>query len=91
MCSYVVTRYIPKSIAKALDVVNLIALAKFFGGIRPITISKVFYWLVSKTFCLQFHNAFVIHLSSHQFGVVVRGGYETMVHNIQTALDVHPN
>jgi hypothetical protein len=32
---------------------------------------------------------FSSHLSPHQFGVVVRGGCETMVHDIQFILDVH--
>jgi hypothetical protein len=91
VCSYIATRCTRKSIAKALDVVKLLVLAKLFDGIRSITISKVFYWLVSKTLCFQYHNAFVIHLSSHQLGVTVMGGYETMVHSIQTALNVHPN
>jgi hypothetical protein len=61
---YVATRCIPKNITKA-RVIKLLALAKLFSGIRRIAIGKVFYWLVSKIFCLQFHNAFVIHLSSH--------------------------
>jgi hypothetical protein len=32
---------------------------------------------------------FASHLSPYQFGVIVRGGCETMVHGIQTILDVN--
>jgi hypothetical protein len=31
------------------------------------------------------------HLSSHQFSVVIKGGCEARAHDIQIALDVHPN
>jgi hypothetical protein len=51
MCSYVVTKHIFKSIIKALSDIKLLALAKPFGGIRPVVIGEVLYWLVSRTFC----------------------------------------
>jgi hypothetical protein len=69
----------------------LLTLAKPSGGIRPIAVGEVLYLLVSRTFCLQFNGAFIIHLSPHQFGVAIRGGYEGIVHGIQVTLDVHPN
>jgi hypothetical protein len=34
---------------------------------------------------------FTSHLSFYQFGVVVKGGCEAMVHGIQVTLDAHPN
>jgi hypothetical protein len=40
------------SITKALGVVKLLALAKPFGGIRPITIGEVLYQLMNRTFFL---------------------------------------
>jgi hypothetical protein len=42
-------------------------------------------------FYLSFHDAFVVHLSPHQFGVAIMGGYEAMLHHIWTTLDVHFN
>jgi hypothetical protein len=60
----------------------LLDLAKPFVGIRPIAVGKVLYWLMSRNLCLQFHGAFVVHLSPHHFGVAIRGGYERMVHGI---------
>lgn len=91
MCSYVGTRCILGSIVKALGVARLLTLAKPSGGIRPIVVGEVFYWLVSRTFCFQFHGAFVVHLSPHQFGVVIKGGCEGIVHGIQVTLNVHFN
>jgi hypothetical protein len=29
------------------------------------------------------------HMSPHQFGVAIKGGYKVVVHNIRTVLDVH--
>ncbi len=66
-------------------------MAKLFIGIRSITVGEDFCWLVSRTFCFQFHGAFVVHLPPHQFGVAINGGYEGMVHGIQVTLDVHLN
>jgi hypothetical protein len=51
-CSFVVTWCIFRNIAKAFAVVKLLALAKPFGGIRPIIIGEVFNQLVNRTFCL---------------------------------------
>jgi hypothetical protein len=31
------------------------------------------------------------HFSCHQFGVSIRDGCETVVHGVQTTLDLHPN
>jgi hypothetical protein len=49
----------------------------------------VFYQLVSGALCFQFCDVISSHLLPHQFGVNVRGGYEVVVHNICTALNVH--
>ncbi len=44
---------------------------------------------MSRTFCFQFHNAFAVHLSPHQFGVAIKGAYEVVVHKIWASLNVH--
>jgi hypothetical protein len=65
LCSYVVVGRIFKSITKALGVARMLVLAKPFGGIQQIIVSKVFYRLTNKTFFLQFCDAFYVHLSPH--------------------------
>jgi hypothetical protein len=52
-------------------------------------VGEVFYQLVSGALCFQFCDVISSHLLPHQFGVNVRGGYEVVVHNICTALNVH--
>jgi hypothetical protein len=89
MCFYVVIGHIPESMTKALGVTMLLILAKPFTSIQPIVVGEVFYRLVNKTFYFQFHDAFAIHLSPHQFGVAIKGGCEIMVHNIRIALEIH--
>jgi hypothetical protein len=44
---------------------RLLMLAKHIGDIWPIIISEVICWSMNKTFCLQFHDAFLAHLSPH--------------------------
>ncbi len=44
---------------------------------------------MSRTLCLEFHETFFAHLSPHQFGVVVKGGYKAVVHSVRVDLDVH--
>ncbi len=58
VCSYVVVGHIFGSVLKAFNVARLLLLVKPFGGIWPIVISEILYQLVSKTLCLQFHDAF---------------------------------
>ncbi len=89
--SHVAVSYIPRLVARVLGENKLLALTKAFGGIHPIVVREVFYQLMNIALCLQFHDVFVFHLSPYQFGVVVRGGCETMVHCIQATLDAHPN
>jgi hypothetical protein len=43
VCSYVVTRHILRSIARAFSDTKLLTLTKLFGGIRSIAIGKVLY------------------------------------------------
>lgn len=46
---------------------------------------------MNRVLCLQFCDAFAFHLSSYQFGVVVKRGCEAMVYGIRATLDAHPN
>ncbi len=39
--------------------------------------------------CLWFCDVFFFHMSPHQFGMAIKGGYKVVVHNIQIVLDVH--
>jgi hypothetical protein len=68
-----------------------LTLAKPFESITPIAVREFQYWLVNITLCLLFHDAFSTHLLPHQFGMVVLGGCEVVVHNVQVVLDIHPN
>jgi hypothetical protein len=52
-------------------------------------VGEAFYWLVSRALCLQFHDVFTFYLSPYQFGVLVKGGFEAMVHGIRITLDAH--
>jgi hypothetical protein len=56
---YVVVRHIFGNVIRAFNVVRLLLLVKPFGGIRPIVISEILYWLMNKTICLQLHNTFL--------------------------------
>jgi len=38
---------------------------------------------------MHFHNVFSFHMLSHQLGMVVKDGCETVVHGIRYALDLH--
>jgi hypothetical protein len=52
---------------------------------------EALYRLISCILCLQFCEAFATHFSPHQFGVVTKGGCETIIHGIKCILDLHPN
>jgi hypothetical protein len=68
--------------AQVLGVCMFLALVKLYGGICPIVVGEAFYQLVSKVLCLQFHDAFIFHLSPYEFRVMIKGGCETMIHGI---------
>ncbi len=61
------------------------------GGVRPIAVGETLYSLIGRALCFQFHEALVTHFSPHQFGVVTKGGYEVVTHDIICILDLHPN
>jgi hypothetical protein len=64
-------------------------MTKPLGGVRPIAMGEKLYGLTSCILCLQFHDAFVAHFSSHQFGIATKGGCKTMIHGIMCILDLH--
>jgi hypothetical protein len=66
-------------------------LEKQFGGICPIVINEVTYYLVVRTLAIQFKGTLVKHFSLYQVGVVTHGECETVVHGIQMMLDLHLN
>lgn len=63
VCFYVVIRHIHENITKTLGATRMLTLAKPSISIWLIVVGEVFYWLMSRTLCLQFCNAFVVHLS----------------------------
>ncbi len=90
LSSHIATRLFPKFIVRVFNYVRLLALAKPLGGIKPIAMGKVFYWSINITLCF---NSKIVPFSFvvHWFGMVVKGGCEAMVHDIQSVLDVHLN
>ncbi len=89
MCSHVVIGNILGPIAQVFGVARLLALAKPSGSIQLIIVGEILYWLVSRALSLQFCDTFFTHLSLHQFGVVVKGPCDMVIHSIRTTLDVH--
>jgi hypothetical protein len=66
---------------------RLLALAKPFGGIRPIIMGHAFYQLVSGALWMQFHDAFNSHLSPYLFKMTIKKGCEVVAHGIKITLD----
>jgi hypothetical protein len=64
-------------------------MTKFSGGVHPITMGETLYEFINHALCFQFHETFATHFSPHQFGVVIKGGYEVLIHNIKCTLDLH--
>jgi hypothetical protein len=54
-------------------------------------IGEVTYHLIARTLAIQFRDTFVEHFSPHQFGVMICGGCETMVHGVQAMLNLFPS
>jgi hypothetical protein len=66
-------------------------LEKQFGKIHPIMIGDVTYRLIVRTLAIQFRDILAKHFNLHQFGVMIHGGCGTMVHDIRTMLNLHPD
>jgi hypothetical protein len=71
--------------------ISTLSIRKQFEGICPIAIGEVTYRSVAYTLAIRFKDILAEHFSPHQFGVTTHGGCETMVHNIQIMLNLHPN
>jgi hypothetical protein len=59
------------------------------SGVRPIAVEETLYQFISYILCLQFHETFATHFSTHKFGVAIKGGYEAIIHDIRCTLDLH--
>jgi hypothetical protein len=79
------------SIVHVLGAIRLLVLAKSSGGIKLIAVAEVLCQLVNKVLCFQLWDVFSFHLSFHQFGVVIKGRCEVVVHIIRVVLNVHPD
>jgi hypothetical protein len=56
-------------VALMLGANRLLAMAKETGGFSPITVTKMFFQLISHSIVLQLWGPFQEHLSPHQFGI----------------------
>jgi hypothetical protein len=54
-------------------------------------IGKVTYHLVVHILAIQFRDTLMEHFNLHQFGVTTYGNCETIVHDVQMMLNLHPN
>jgi hypothetical protein len=89
LCFHTAQSHIPPQIAHVLGTAHLLTMTKPSSGVCPIVVGEALYWLTSLVLCLQFHEAFATHFSSHQFGVTTEGGYEVVIHGIRCILDLH--
>jgi hypothetical protein len=89
LCFHITQGHNPPQITRVLGAAYLLAMTKPLGGISPIAVGETLYRLISRALCLQFHETFTTHFPPHQFGVVIKGGYETIFHNIKCNLDLH--
>jgi hypothetical protein len=86
LCFHIVKGHIPPQIAHVLGAAHFLAMTKHLGGVHPIAVGKTLYWLTSHALCLQFYDAFLRHLSPHQFKVATKGDCEVVVHGIKCTL-----
>jgi phosphopantetheine adenylyltransferase len=77
------------SISSLFVTLQLLVLEKQARGVKLITIGKVIYRLVTRTFAIQFKNTFVKHFNPHQFGVATSNRCEIVVHGVRAMLDIH--
>jgi len=61
------------------------------GGVHPIIVGETLYQFINYTLCFQFYDAFATLISPHQFRVAIKGGCETVIHDIRCTLDLHPD
>jgi hypothetical protein len=59
------------------------------SGVYAFAIGETSYRFTSHVLCIQSHEIFATHFSSHQFGVTTKGGCEIIIHGIKCNLDLH--
>ncbi|KAL2634242.1 hypothetical protein R1flu_005721 [Riccia fluitans] len=91
LCTHIGQGRVSPSMAYLLGASRLLALEKPSGGVRPIAVGEVLYRLVARSLGFQFWDALADHFSPLQFGVVMRGGCETIIHGLHATLDLHPD
>jgi hypothetical protein len=52
---------------------------------------ETLYQLISCVICFRFHDTFETHFSPHQFGVIIKGSCEAIIHGIMHTLNFHPD
>jgi len=71
--------------------VSILNIGKKSKGICPIVIGEVTCHLIAYTLAIQFRDTFIEHFSLHQFGVMICGRCETVVHGVRAMLNLLPN
>jgi hypothetical protein len=72
-----------------LVALRLLTLEKQTGGIQPIAIGKVIYWLITCTLVILIKDTFVDHVLIHT-NLGWQCWVKTMVHGVRVMLDLHP-
>jgi hypothetical protein len=65
ICGHIVHGHVLPLVSHVLVAPRLLALEKQAGGVWPIVIGKVIYWLFTCTLVIQFKDTFVEHFSPH--------------------------
>jgi hypothetical protein len=77
VCEHIIRNHVPPSVSRLLSPFQLLTLEKQFESIHPIRIGEVAHTLI-----IQFKGTLMEIFCLHQFGVMICGGYETMVHGV---------
>jgi len=65
ICRHIVHGHVLPSISHMFVTSQLLVLEKQIGGVQPIAIGEVIYWIVAFTLVIQFKDTFVEHFSPH--------------------------
>ncbi|KAL2653409.1 hypothetical protein R1flu_021537 [Riccia fluitans] len=91
LCNHIAQGRFSAPTAYLLGASCLLALKKPLGGIQPVAVGEVHYRLVACSLGFQFRETLVDHFNPLQFGVAMRGGCETIIHDLHATLDLHPD
>jgi hypothetical protein len=89
LCFHIAQGHIPPQITHVLRATCLLAMTKLLRGVRSIAMGETIYQFTNPVLCLQFHETFVTHFSTHQFRVATKGGCEIVIHGIMCTLNFH--